>query len=205
MNFAEIESIWNSAGNQPSATQQEKRTRQVLAWLRRQRRHQLIWLVWTFGVLLVITGFAGWLVFATDKMHLSMEWGLMPLLLLPWGFAVIFLKRFLKPAPSVYRGDVPIADALCRALQANEAAQFRLRAMGILYAIFLPVLALAMRQLQMAGKVSPRELGSMGAFFGAVLLLSAAGVFARYHCRLKPQREHLKAVLREYEEGMSND
>jgi hypothetical protein len=203
MNFAELEMIWNSAGNQPSAGEQEKITRQTLGWVRRQRRHQGIWLVWTFGVLTVMTSFAGWVLFGTDKVDLGMEWGVIPLLLLPWTFAFIFLKRFLKPEMAAVRGDMPIVEALGRAIRTNEASQCRLRAMGVLYAIFIPVLTVAMWQLHLAGKASPRELFSMAVFFGGVLLLGGAGVFARYRFRLKPQHEQLKAVFGYYEEGGS--
>ena len=200
MNFAELQTIWNSPGNQPNPAQRERLTQQLLAWVRRQRRHQLIWLAWTLAALTTITAFAGRLLFATDKVDLGIEWGLVPLLLLPWCFALVFLRRFLKPAVSLASGDVPIADALTRAVKANEAAQSRLRAVGLLYVIFVPVLTISIWQLHSAGKASSRELGSMAIFFGAVLLLCAAGVFARYRFRLKPQHHHLKSLLRHYEE-----
>jgi hypothetical protein len=200
MNFAELQTIWNSPGNQPDPAQQERLTQQLLAWVRRHRRHQLIWLAWTFAALTVITALAGRLLFATNKVDLGMEWGLIPLLLLPWCFAFVFLKRFLKPPVSIAPGDLPIANALTCALKANEAAQFRLRAVGILYAIFVPVLAISIWQLHSAGKASTRELFSMAIFFGSVLLLSGAGVFARYRFRLKPQHNRLKALLHHYEE-----
>lgn len=200
MNFAELQSLWNSPGNQPNPADREKLTQQLLAWVRTQRRHQFVWLAWTFTALAAITALAGWLLFATDKVDLGIEWGSIPLLLLPWCFAFVFLKRFLKPAGPLASGDVPIADALTRALKANEAAQFRLRAVGILYAIFVPVLAISIWQLHSAGKASTRELFSMAIFFGSVLLLSGAGVFARYRFRLKPQHNHLKALLHHYEE-----
>src|SRR5687767_8136511 len=105
MNFAELQTIWNSPGNQPNPAQRERLTRQLLAWVRRQRRHQLIWLAWTFAALTAITALAGWLLFATSKVDFGMEWGLIPLLLLPWCFAFVFLKRFLKPAVSLGSGE----------------------------------------------------------------------------------------------------
>ena len=202
MNFAELQTIWNSPGNQPNPAQRERLTQQLLGWVRRQRRHQLMWLVWTFAALTGITAFAGWLLFATNKVDLGKEWGLMPLLLVPWCFALLFLKRFLKPAVSLASGDVPIADALTRALKTNEAAQFRLRAVGVLYAIFVPILAISIWHLHSAGKASTRELFSMATFFGSVLLLCGSGVFARYRFRLKPQHAHLKALLQHYRESV---
>ena len=200
MNFAELQTIWNSPANRPNPAQREKLTQQLLAWVRRQRRHQFIWLTWTFAALTGITALAGWLLFATSKVDLGMEWGLIPLLLLPWCFAFLFLKRFLKPVDPLASGDMPIADALTRALKANEAAQFRLQTVGILYAIFIPVLATGIWQLHSAGKASTREIFSMCVFFGSVLLLCGAGVFARYRLRLKPQHEHLKSLLHHYQD-----
>jgi hypothetical protein len=198
MNFAELETIWNSADNRPTAAEREKLTHHVLAWVRRHRRRDIIWLAWTFGVLTIMTSFAAWLLFATDKVNLAAEWAAVPLLLVPWWFAFLFLRRFLRPAGSHCRGDMPIADALAAALKTNEAAQFRLRAVGLLYAVFLPVLAVSMWQLHAVGKASSRELFSMAMFFGGVLLLSGAGVFARYRFRLKPQQQQLEELLRAY-------
>ena len=200
MNFAELQTIWNSPANRPNPAQREKLTQQLLAWVRQQRRHQLIWLAWTFAALTGITSFAAWLLFATGKVDLGTEWALLPLLLVPWCFAFLFLKRFLKPADPLTSGDVPIADALTRALKANEAAQFRLRAVGALYTIFIPILAISIWQLHAAGKASAREIFSMAVFFGSVLLLCGAGVFARYRFRLKPQHEHLKSLLHHYQD-----
>ena len=200
MNFADLQTLWNSSGNQPNPAQRERLTQHLLAWVRRQRRHQLAWLAWTFAALTAITAFAGWLLFATEKVDLGIEWGSIPLLLLPWIFAFVFLKRLLAPTVSPVSGEVPIADALARALKANEAARFRLRAVGLLYAIFVPVLAISIWQLHSAGKASSREIVSMAIFFGSVLLLCGAGVFARYRFRLKPQHHHLKALLHHYEE-----
>jgi hypothetical protein len=200
MNFDELQTIWNSPGNQPNPAQRERLTQQLLTWVRRQRRHQLVWLAWTFATLTAITALAGWLLFATDKVDPGIEWGLIPLLLLPWCFAFVFLRRFLNAANPLTPGDGPIAHALTRALKANEAAQSRLRTVGLLYAIFIPVLAVSIWQLHSAGKASSREIFSMAIFFGSVLLLCGAGVFARYRFRLKPQHHHLKSLLHHYEE-----
>jgi hypothetical protein len=71
----------------------------------------------------------------------------------------------------------------------------------VLYANFIPILAIGIWQLHSAGKASTRELFSMGIFFGNVLLLCGAGVFARYRFRLKPQHKHLKALRHHYKEG----
>lgn len=198
MNFNELQNIWNAGGNEPTSVQREKLTKQFVATLRRQRRNQLIWLVWTFFLLTVMTGFVSWIVFGTDKVDLAREWGIIPLMLIPWSVTVLFLKRFLKPAVPLCRGDVAISDALAAAAAANRAAQWRSKIMGVMYAVFIPVLACGVWQLHSVGKTSSREMLSMTIFFAVVLGLSAAGVFARYRFRLVPQQKHLETLLKQF-------
>jgi hypothetical protein len=61
----------------------------------------------------------------------------------------------------------------------------------------IPVLAVTMWQLRETGKVSPRELTSMLVLFGGVLLVSGAGVAARYFGRVLPQQQQLNALVAE--------
>ena len=166
--------------------------------LHRQCRNQLIWLVWTFFLLTVMTSFVSWVVFGTDKVNLTREWAILPLLLIPWSVAVLFLKRFLKPAAPLCRGDVAMNDALAAAASANRASQSRLKIVGVMYAVFIPVLACVMWQLQAVGKTSSRELFSMANFFGTILGVCAAGVFARYRFWLVPRQKHLDALLKQF-------
>ena len=198
MNFNELQTLWNARGNEPTPAQREKLTRQFADTLRRQRRNQLIWLVWTFFALTVMTGFASWVIFGTDKVDLAREWGMIPLILIPWSVAILFLKRFLKPAAPLCRGDAAIVDALSAAVAANRAAQSRSKIMGMMYAIFIPVLACGVWQLHSVGKTSSREMLSMTIFFAVALGLGAAAVFARYRFRLVPQQKHLEALLRQF-------
>ena len=98
-----------------------------------------------------------------------------PLLIVPWGFAFHFLRRYLKPAEPVARGELSIADSLRAALASNRANQPHLKLVGVLYVLMIPLLALAMQQLHAVGKVSARELTSMAALSAGVLLLSGVG------------------------------
>ena len=198
MNFDELQKLWNSSGNEPSSVQREKLTKHFVASLRRQRRNQLAWLIWTFFVFTALTTFVGWIVLGTDKVDLTREWAALPLMLIPWSVAILFLKRFLKPANPLCRGDVPTTDALMAAVAANRAAQSRLKIVGVMYAVFIPVLARAMWQLHAVGKTSTRELASMTLFFGAVLGVCATGVFLRLRFRLMPQQKHLESLLQQF-------
>jgi len=199
MNLNEMQSLWNSPGNRPpTAAQQQladKFTRQMI----RRRRFQTFWLIHTLVWLTLITGLAVWNVMA-KKVALGQEWALIPLLLVPWAFAIHFLRRYLKPAAPIARGEVSVADSFRAALGSNRTEQSHLKLVGLLFAIMIPVLAVSMWQLRAADKVSAREMTSMAIFFGGVLLVSGAGVAARYFGRLLPQQRQLNELLAELNE-----
>lgn len=195
MNLIELQKTWNSSGNRFSVHQQEMLVEDFARRMIRRRRFQSIWLTTTFLWLSVGTGLAIRAVIL-EKTNPAQEWSLFPLLLVPWGFAIHFLRQHLRPSAGVSRGEDPLVDSLRGELKANQAGRSRLKCVGALYLIMIPLLALAMRHLHVAGKISPRELISMAAFFAVILLVSAAGVAWRYFARLSPQRDQLEDILR---------
>lgn len=194
MNTNEMQSVWNSPRNHLPAGQQqelaEKFTRQMI----RRRRFQFLWLINTFVWLAIITVAAIWSVM-TGATSPAQEWGLFPLLIVPWAFAIHFLRRYLKPTAPIARGELSVVDSLQAARISNRTSRSHLKLVGVLYVILIPVLALVMQQLHTVGKVSARELTSMAVFFGGVLLISAVGIAARYFGRLLPQQKQLDALL----------
>jgi len=129
------------------------------------------------------------------KVKLDQEWGLFPVLIVPWAFAFHFLRRYLKPVTPAARGEMPVADSLRAALGSNRTEQTHLKLVAVLFAIMIPLLALSMQQLHAVGKMSSRELTSMAVFFSGTLLLSGAGIAARYFARVLPQQRRLNALL----------
>jgi hypothetical protein len=200
MNLDELNEVWNSSGNRPTVEQRDEMINRFTMILRRRRRKELGWLVWTFFVLMLLTGFACWLLLGTNKVHLPVEWGVIPLLLIPWVFAGLFLKRFLRRPARMHRGDVTIAESLAAAMAANKAERSKLKTVGIMYLITLPVLAFAIWQLHTVGKVSSRELVSMVTFLGSALTVSAGAVLFRYRFGLRPEGHKLKVLLSQFEQ-----
>lgn len=199
MNFDEAQNVWNSPRNNPPAERQRKLAEQFIRQMVRRRRFQCLWLIHTFFWLTIITLLAIWTI-AVGKVGLAREWVLLPLLIVPWGFAIQFLRRYRNPAAPVTRGEIPIVDSLRAALASNRETRMHLKLVGILYAIMIPLLALAMHQLYAVGKVSGRELTSMATGFSVVLLLCGMGIAARYFARLLPQQKRLDALLAEWSE-----
>ena len=194
MNMNELQSVWNSPRHNLPAEEQRRLVDQFSRQMLRRRRFQAIWLVHTFVALTVISILALWSI-AVGKARLEQQWALLPLLTVPWLFAFHFLRRFLRPVSATVRAELPIVDSLRAALESNRSERSRLRLVALLFTIMIPLLAVSMRQLHAAGKVSSNELTSMTVFFGGILLLSGAGVTARYFGRLLPQQRQMNDVL----------
>jgi hypothetical protein len=196
MNLNEMQNVWNSPRNNLPTEAQQSLANQFARQMIRRRRFQSFWLINTFVWLTLITVLAVRML-AIGQTTPGQEWGLFPLLLVPWGFAIHFLRRYLKPVLPITRGETPIVDSLRAALASNQETRSHLKLVGVLYVIMIPLLALAMRQLHAVGKVSERELVSMAVFFGGVLLVGGIGIAARYFIRLQPQQKRLTALLAE--------
>jgi hypothetical protein len=134
---------------------------------------------------------------AAGKVQPAQEWGLFPLLIIPWAFAIHFLRQHRKASAATKSGELSVFDAFRAALTSNRSSQSHLRWIGALYVIVIPVLMLTMRQLHQVGKVSERELTSMAAFFGIALLAGGTGIALRYFAALRPQEKKLDALLAE--------
>jgi hypothetical protein len=200
MNSNEMQNVWNSPFNNLSPHQQEQLAGQFVRQMNRRRRFQSIWLITTFAWLTIITLMAFWTV-GVGQTKLTREWALLPLLIVPWVFAVYFLRSYLKSSAQPSQGAVPIIDSLRAALASNLNHQWRLKIVGGLYVLLIPALALAMRQLQAAGKVSGHELTSMAVLFGGALVISAAAIAALFFGRLAPQQKRLEVLLAEAAEN----
>lgn len=196
MNPNEMQSAWNSPRNNLSTEAQQQLAQKFTRQMIRRRRFQALWLINTFVWLTVIAVLAIRTV-AVGKVGLAQEWALLPLLIVPWAFAFHFLRRYLKPVSPATRGELSVADSFRAALSSNRAQRSHLKLVAGLFAIMIPLLAVSMQQLHAVGKVSSRELVSLAAFFGGTLLLSGAGIAARYFGRVLPQHKQLNALLAE--------
>lgn len=199
MNLNEMQNVWNSPRNNLPTEAQQRLADQFARQMIRRRRFQSIWLINTFVWLTIITVLAIRMVAIGQTT--SQEWGLFPLLIVPWGFAIHFLRRYQKPVAPITRGETTIVDSLRAALASNQETRAHVKLVGVLYVIMIPLLALGMRQLHAVGKVSERELTSMAIFFGAVLLFGGIGIAVRYFIRLRPQQRRLNALLAELADG----
>lgn len=197
MNNDDLQKTWNTPGNNLASEQQRALAEKFTLQMIRHRRFQLFWIIQSFTWLTLITGLAIWAI-AIGKVNPTREWVLFPLLIAPWGFATYFLRRYLKPN-ALPQGESPIADSLRAALTSNQSHQSHLKLVGLLFIITVPLLVLAMQQLQGVGKISSRELLSMAWFFGATLLGSGAVIATRYFGSLLPNQKRIEDLLSQFD------
>lgn len=196
MNLNEMQTVWNSPRNNLPTEERQQLAGKFARQMIRRRRFQTVWLLHTFIALTVITVVAIRAI-AVGKAKPELEWALLPLLIVPWAFACHFLRRHLKAGSPAALGELSVADSLRAALGSNRTQQSHLKRVAAMFAIMIPLLAVSMKQLHAVGKVSSNELASMAVFFGGTLLLSGAGIAARYFGRLLPQQKQLDALLAE--------
>ena len=193
MNLNEMQNLWNSPQNNLPSDGRQQLAAQFAHQMIRRRRFQFIWLINTFVWLTLITA-VGVRNFVAGRIDPGLEWGVFPLLFLPWILAIHFWRQHLKP---VARGELPVADSFRAALNANRTEMSHLKLAAGLLAVMVPLLAVVMQQLHAAGKVSGRELASMAVFFGAALLAGAGGMAIWYFARLQPRQKCLETLLKD--------
>jgi hypothetical protein len=201
MNFADLQDTWNSAHNRPSAAECEAQKARFVRTLERKRRGFFAFLALPVAVLLVVTALVNWRAFGPSGATAGEEWAGPLLLLLPWTAVFVFIRHQIAHVRghADYRASIPAS--LRALLDENRRAWLRATTILWIHVASVPVLVLAIRQLEEAGKLRPHELRSMAVFFGGVIVASIVGLLIVRARKLRPERERLAALLREYEEA----
>lgn len=202
MNFADLETTWRSPLNQPDRAELETLKMNLVAELEHHRRGQRRFLFIVFVVLTAISVAAvGHLVApraGADPTHLSREWGLLPLLLLPWaGWAVMFRlhRRHLRAHPEY---GASIRHSVAAALDENRRERLRTWCVGAVLVLSLPLLGIAVLQLRATGKAGDEILVPAMVLFPLYVCGTLGALAWRYLKKLQPRRHKLETLLREY-------
>lgn len=199
MNFADLQGTWNSAHNIPSPAELAAQKARFVRTLERKRRGFFAFLAMPVAVLLAVTALVNWRTFGPSGATAGGEWAGPLLLLLPWTAVFVFIRHQIAHVRghADYRESIPAS--LRALLDENRRAQRRATTILWLHVASLPLLVLVMGQLEEAGKVRPHELRSMAVFFGGVIVASIVGLLLVRARKLRPERERLEALLRDYE------
>lgn len=198
MNEHDIASAWNSGANRPDPAATLQLKEELVRRLRRQHWRELAWLAWTCLLLTALSvHLVPWLVFH-GRFDARTDWVLVPLLALPWGFTLYFVREFrARRAGSAAAAD-SIQAALRTAARENVAAATTLKLVATLQGLFVLLLPVVIQQLHAAGKVQGRELIQMVFLFGGCLLGGFAFVLLKYFREVRPEGARIARLLEAY-------
>ncbi|HEX2747398.1 MAG TPA: hypothetical protein VHM91_05300 [Verrucomicrobiales bacterium] len=196
MNDNEIENLWRSPRNQPSAFQIEEERRKFTARLR--RRHFGFVAYFTF-VITALTVFTAWLGFRWMEKGMlgpAVNGPALALLALPWAAALLFVRRYLQHRRRHPDYNASLATAMRAALDEKRTAIARATGILRLHAMTVPLLALCLWQLHSHGLARKNEVLSMALFFGAILLISTAWTGFVHLTRLRREAGGIEEMMK---------
>lgn len=202
MNFADLENTWRSPLNQPDHAELEHLKMNLVTDLENRRRGQRRFLILVFIPLAIFTvAMLGHLVSprpGSDSIHLSREWGLLPLLLLPWAGWVVILRLHRRHVAAHRDFSASIRASVAAALDENRRERLRTWLVGGILAASLPVLGIVVLQLRATGKAGDEILLPAMVLFPLYVCGVIAGLAWRYLRKLQPRRQELETLLRSY-------
>lgn len=205
MSFAEIENVWRSPRNRPSAAELEKQKKEFVADLRHRRRRSLGLLCLTFLPLAFITGKLAAHVFwpdpRLDAVDLGREWGVLPFFALPWIGWFYLVRLHWRHHVEHAQDQRSIGASVAALLDENRAERTRCKAVGALLIASVVVLPLVVFQLRAVGKAGDEIL--LLAFVVYPAYVAGVLVWLAFHHRrkLKPRQHELETLLQAYGEA----
>lgn len=195
--------LWTSSGNRPGPAELARLRPSLVERLRRDQR-RLVFRLGLAGAALAALSVVFVATWFGDAAAADSIGGATALLLLPpWIAFGLFARRELRRHRADVHAGMPVRDALVAAAEATRAALARVRTVGWLHLVSLPLLVLAVRELAAAGKVAPGEMPSLALVLGLLLLATWGGLHLYRSRRLEPRAQRLAGLLADYDESPS--
>lgn len=202
MNFERLEQAWRSSANSPTAAAVAYLSGDAADELKARRQKLNLF---TALIAVLLTGWT--LKLGYDALtrayafDVTREWSVILLAALPW-IALLMVRRgyerHLRAHPDPYAS---MARALAALADENFAAQRRVRAMALIMAFAVGVLAIALWQLVGVGKMTVSNAMQGAALFGSVLTIVWGSIAIDYFRRLKPEGARLNQLLSDFADG----
>ena len=196
-----LDELWNSPANAPGPIEREAFVAQTLLRVARERRQRKGMLIFSAILLLLSTAPAVY-TRITDPAALGSSRSLYLMLASQW-LLILYWARQLRPAVGMTAGEGDtIQGSLARLLWEVESERRSQLGVVVLFAVFAPLLALAIRQLVASDKMTPDQAMSGGLVFLGIAAVSVGSILWRLRRRVLPRRRRLQALLAQFgEEG----
>ena len=199
MQFEDLMKIWTSPLNEVSDQERRAAKERFERRLRRRRLRERVRLGWGVLMLSISTVLGVWLLAGPRRIGPYDTWASVLLLVLGWAGALWLFRASLRDRHAATLGDRTIVETLQMALAEVNRARRRGKMIAVLYAVVVPLLAVAMVQLRETERASTSELLGMAGLFTAVLLATGGTMLVNELVRLRPRHKRLVTVLGEYE------
>ncbi len=202
MKFTEIERLWRSPHNRPTADEMEIHKMKFLTDLRRRRRGEALFLALIFVLMSFFTGKLAWHWYrpdpSLDPLNLNREWGVVPFFALPWVGWSWMVWRHLRHRREHRAAQASIHQTLNALLDENRAQRTRLRVVAVLLVLSAALLPLIVLQLQSVGKAG-RELVIPAYVIYPLYVVGTVGwAFVHDRRKLAPRQRELTELLATY-------
>lgn len=193
-----LDDLWNSPGNTPTMVERDSLVSQTMLRVARERRRRKGMTAFTTALLLLasapaiayrVTHPEGFGSSSILYLMLASQW----LLLLYW------VRQLRRGSGDVAGADGSIQDSLRRLLREVDAERRSQWGVVLLYAVFTPLLAVAIGQLIAAGKMAPDEALSGALIFLVIAVVALGSILWRLYRRVLPRRRRLQALLAQFE------
>lgn len=202
MNFAEIQSTWQSPHNRPSAAQLEKDKMNFIADLRRRQRGNRIFLGFVLIPLVFFTAkvvlHVLWPDPSLDRVDLARESAIIPFFALPWIGWFLMLRLHLKHGRRNVNYERSIQASVAALLDDNRTEGIRYALVGALLIVSALVLPIIVFQLRAVGKAGDEIMIPALVIYPAYVLLMIGWFLYYYRKKLTPRKRELESLLRSY-------
>ncbi|MEO7413500.1 MAG: hypothetical protein ABIZ81_09090 [Opitutaceae bacterium] len=202
MNFADIENMWRSPQNQPTAAQLVEIKMKFVTDLKQRHRGNVAFLT---AVGVALAAFIGKIIFdliarapELDRIDLGREWAIIPFLTLPVIGWVILVRQYRRHRAQHPNYDRSINASVRALLDENRVERARYKTVSWLQAVTLVVLPLIVFQLRAVGKAGDEILIPAFVIFPIIIIAIFAWSTFRYHRQLLPRKRELEALLASY-------
>jgi hypothetical protein len=201
MNFDEIEKLWRSPLNQPTAEQIERDKMKFVNDLKKKHLGQIVFCTWIFAVLAFLTGkilvHILWPDPNLDRIDFSREWAVIPFLALPWiawAYMVFQLRRHRSKHANYDRS---IHASLKALLDENRMSRARNKFIAFHLAVTALVMPLIIHQIKAVGKAG-NEINVMYWIVPILMGVILLSMWRQHTRKLLPEKQRLEDLLNSY-------
>ncbi|HRE79604.1 MAG TPA: hypothetical protein PLN52_01085 [Opitutaceae bacterium] len=203
MNYADIESLWQSPANQLPPEKLAHHQKRFLADLRKKHRGFLLFISSVIVTLTLITGRLVY-VFLTrssgeNDLSLPNTWASFLLLTLTWIAPLVLILHYRRHRKKTAVDHPTLRDTVAALLSENRLSRFRLKLIASLHGLLLVLLPAVVWQLRSSGRAGDEIVFPAFVLWPAISACILLIMFWHYQKRLRPRQRQLESLLKNYE------